>query len=133
MFYHLYQSTIFSFTQLQAKIRVCLTKRRLERGHNAATEIQRVWRGFICQILLQVNMLDIITVQSIIRRHIASSRYSKSLNAASTLQRFFCCIAAKRLFFHLKTMNRAAIKIQGIARGFSIRKKISRKEKIICL
>ena len=122
MFYQLYQLTIFPFTQLQAKISVCLTKPRLERGHNAATEIQKVRREFICQILPQGAMLDIITMQRIIRQHIASLMYSKSLKTASTLQRFFRCIAAKIFFLHLKTINKASIKINGIARGFSFRK-----------
>ena len=60
----------------------CVTK------YWAAIQIQRIWRGFWGQLRLQIDLLDIITVQSCVRRFLASLKAKERLSAVRTLQRF---------------------------------------------
>lgn len=54
--------------------------------HEACVCFQRIWRGFWAQLQYQMLLLDIITVQSVIRRRLVSLRLQKESQTATLLQ-----------------------------------------------
>mmetsp|Transcript_4767 Transcript_4767/g.7432 ORF Transcript_4767/g.7432 Transcript_4767/m.7432 type:complete len:1121 (-) Transcript_4767:244-3606(-) len=92
---------LFRIIKLQAWVRVFLLKKRTRRSNNAATNIQRIWRGFGCQILYQIDMIDILTAQRVARRFIAEKKFQRSLKALLILQCFIRRVTAKREFSKL--------------------------------
>lgn len=52
----------------------------------AAKGVQSIWRGFWSQLKYQVDLLDIVSVQSIVRRRLATRRLGRWLRAASLIQ-----------------------------------------------
>jgi len=64
--------------QLQSLARGYLARESLKAQNNAATKLQTSWRGFFCQFNYQLDLLDIIIVQSIWRRNAAMKYYTRS-------------------------------------------------------
>jgi hypothetical protein len=66
-----------SIIQIQACSRGFLTRSLYLRKKKSACKIQALWRGFSSRFNYQLDLLDIIIVQSICRRKLASFRYVK--------------------------------------------------------
>lgn len=64
--------------------------------NHAAVVIQSAWRGFAAQVEFQMTLLDIITVQSLVRRRIALDTSETMVRALDTLQRASRCWLAKQ-------------------------------------
>lgn len=96
-----YARIMFLMIKLQAMTRGFLARVSTRRWNDSATNIQRIWRGFNCQILYQVDRIDVITTQSIARRFIAVKEYQRSLSALVILQCFMRRVTAKKEFTNL--------------------------------
>jgi len=95
---------------------------------HAAISIQKIWRGFSKQVQFQMDTMDIICVQSISRKFLASRAYQRSITAASAIQRASRCAAARqtrslrKLVLDTQVMN-SVIKIQTSFRSRLMRSK----------
>lgn len=69
----------------------------VKKSRNAAIIIQNAWRGFAGQIQCQLDLLDIITVQSCARRKIAMHQIKLRHRAVGTLQRSFRSATARQI------------------------------------
>lgn len=85
---------------------------RLYHHYECAKQIQRIWRGFWCQLCFQIDKFDVVTVQSCSRRWIAKSKLDKGLFAIHMIQR------SVRIFLHQRNLlrNRASVTLQCFAR-----------------
>ncbi|VEU37479.1 unnamed protein product [Pseudo-nitzschia multistriata] len=62
----------------------------------SATIIQSLWRCFSKQVQFQVDVMDIVCVQSECRRYLAFRTYKRIVLATTVVQRAFRCAAAKQ-------------------------------------
>jgi abnormal spindle-like microcephaly-associated protein len=113
---------------LQALIRGHFSRRLQIVKVKAATEIQRVWRGFTAQVLFHIDKLDIITVQSLMRRNIAARKCNKKQVALRKIQAFSRMILTMRKVeqyrIHLmieSSRHQAALLFQSAFRGYICR------------
>ncbi|KAL7482502.1 hypothetical protein ACHAW6_008184 [Cyclotella cf. meneghiniana] len=86
----------------------------------AATKIQTIWRSFYCSNDFMVTLGDIIICQSIIRRHIASSKAKalrQELKHAKNLLKILCNMKGLEV-----VEQTSAIKIASVLRGFRCRR-----------
>jgi abnormal spindle-like microcephaly-associated protein len=60
---------------------------RMQQKNEAAVQVQRIWRGFWAQLQFQIDIMDIVTVQSCVRKIFAVKRKQWQLQAVSMLQR----------------------------------------------
>jgi len=109
--------------------RKVLNVKQNERNYEcAAVLIQSLWRGFFKQVQFELDVLDIICVQSICRRYLACRVYRKTLSAASIIQRAFRCSTARwervmrKLVLDTMVME-SSTKIQTVLRGHIARSK----------
>ena len=121
-----YVFTIADVVLIQKNTRRWLAKRHVERlkiqraneGLNvAATEIQRIWRGYQAQMNMLYTLVHIIIVQSVIRRKIALMKFKPMLmehRAATTIQ----CAWRVKVAKQTTTELRSVVKIQAAARGW---------------
>lgn len=105
------------------------------RKNAAATHIQRLYRGYCSRVEYRIDVLDIIAVQSCVRRFVVLQNY-KRLNAASTrLQR--AAVTEIQSFWRMKLVrdeyiemkqakrhNSAAIVIQSASRNWIAGRKL---------
>lgn len=54
--------------------------------HEAATTIQRVWKGFWCLVQYHTDLMDVVAVQACIRRYLATQARRKAIRAATVLE-----------------------------------------------
>ncbi len=103
-------------------------KQKQRQYQESAVLIQKLWRGFSAQVQFQIDILDIICVQSVVRRYIASKAYRTCVSAASVIQRAYKCAAARRerafrkLVLDTMVME-SSTKIQTVVRGHLTRSK----------
>ena len=121
-----YIFTIADIVLVQKTARGWLARRRFEEMkikhredqlYNAATTIQKVWRGYHAQMNMLFTLVHIIIAQSVVRRHLAILKFKPMLaqeRAAVTIQCATRVMIAKRKYNEL----RAARKIQAAARGW---------------
>jgi hypothetical protein len=108
--------------------KILLLKQQQHQYEQSAIAIQKIWRGFSKQVQFQIDMMDVICVQSVCRRHIVSRAYNRSVLAVSLIQRAFRCSAARRerkmrkLVLDTMVME-SSIRIQRAVRGFILRSK----------
>jgi len=106
-------------TAFLLKFNAALTVQRIWRGfwsrsrvvYAAAMTIQRIWRGFWAQLQYQIDLMDIITVQCLVRKLLAAKEYRRRSAAVDAIQK-----AASRMRL-VQEKNRhsrivAAIKIE---------------------
>jgi myosin heavy subunit len=103
-------------------------KQKQRQFEQSAITLQRVWRGFSVQVQYQMDVFDIICVQSIARRYSVSRAYKRGIVALSTIQRAFRCAAARRERALRKLVLdtlvvESSIKIQTAVRGLVSRSK----------
>lgn len=103
-------------------------KQQQRQFEQSAIILQRVWRGFSVQVQYQMDVFDIICVQSIARRSIVSRAHKRSISASSIIQRAFRCAAARREMTLRKLVLdtlvvESSIKIQTALRGLVSRSK----------
>mmetsp|Transcript_36315 Transcript_36315/g.87585 ORF Transcript_36315/g.87585 Transcript_36315/m.87585 type:complete len:1780 (+) Transcript_36315:1382-6721(+) len=68
------------------------------RYQRAATLIQKVWRGFSAQVRFQIEHMDIICVQSVVRRHLACKTVRRRVCAIAKLQGAMRCSIARKTY-----------------------------------
>lgn len=122
---------------------------------NAATIIQRFWRGYSARINYGFDMVDIVTVQSLCRRLIARKRTMRAINAIHSasivIQKVWRGYHAKlsygfdlmdiitaqsicRRFLVRKVIvrsNACAVKVQRVFRGWSCREQFGESQVLI--
>ncbi len=118
--------------QKMARVRrarkVLYFKQKQHEYEQSAIAIQKVWRGFSKQVQFQIDLLDIVCVQSVARRHLASKAYKRTVVATCVIQRAFRCAAARqdtafrKLVLDTMVME-SSIKIQTAFRGYISRSK----------
>lgn len=121
---HTYETMCY-ITRAQALARGFLVRTANARRANevAATAIQSAWRSFAARVAFKQDVLDIIAVQSIIRRRLAirkadlarKSLYSPAITSFQALWRGYAERSARQKFI---VENTAATKIQAHWRGF---------------
>jgi hypothetical protein len=62
----------------------------------AAVEIQRIWRSFWAKLRLQIEVLDIVAVQSCARRYVAAKLTRRRKTAVETLQKYSRVFVSRR-------------------------------------
>ena len=97
---------------------VLVRKRCMQRWRNGATHIQRIWRGFRAQLQYQLDLLDIILVQSTIRKHQAEKLANIRSASVLVVQRMSRGWLARILFAKLCRETAAAVAIQ-VRLGYS--------------
>ncbi|KAG7355751.1 IQ calmodulin-binding motif-containing protein [Nitzschia inconspicua] len=122
-----------SAVAIQSWFRVIEAKKKAEsnRRNKAAISLQRIWRGFLQQVHFQLEILDIICIQSCARRYLTRKRFIAQCCGAFVVQRFFrCTVARKQLVLRKMArnslLNYSAVAIQTFFRGISTRLKFSR-------
>lgn len=84
--------------------------------NRAATTIQSTWRGFSAQVQFQITLMDIISIQSLVRQKLAIRNCNARLRSVAILQRGIRCWLAQRRLEDLsrerKQMNESALIIQ---------------------
>ena len=97
---------------------------------DAAISIQRIWRGFSNQVQFQMDIFDIVCIQSVSRKFLASRAYQRSITSVSTIQRASRCAAARRERSLRKLVldtivTNSVITIQTMFRSHTMRSKFS--------
>ena len=103
--------------QLQGLARGFLCRQRLQKLQRNATAIQTKWRSFYCQFNYQLDLLDIVIVQSLWRMKSVKSRYdavqhARKSHAAIIIQskwRTYSCVTAFRQYVRMYV---AAVTVQ---------------------
>ena len=95
-----YLISVESIILVQKVVRGFNARKKLpfRRYQRAATLIQRVWRGFSAQVRFQMDHMDIICVQSVVRRHLACKLFQRRLCAITTLQGALRCSIARKTY-----------------------------------
>jgi abnormal spindle-like microcephaly-associated protein len=108
------------------RVAQALEAAEFKRREKAATSLQRIWRGFFQQVQFQLEMMDIVCVQSQVRKYLARRRFLVIYHSTLRIQR--CCrCAAARKHLALRRMERntllicSAITIQAILRSNALR------------
>jgi len=63
---------------------------------SAAISIQRIWRGYIGQVLYHMDVMDIILVQCLVRKKIAERRMRQRIHAASVIHRLVATFLTRK-------------------------------------
>lgn len=118
-------------TKIQSLVRSNKQRLQYNEMKQSAITLQKIWRGFSVQVQYQIDILDIVCVQSVVRRHLVSKAQKRRVSAASTIQRAFRCAAARReRKFRQLVLNtlvtESSIKIQSAVRGHLSRSKFLR-------
>eukprot|EP00979_Chaetoceros_neogracilis_P010928 scaffold2620_cov217-Chaetoceros_neogracile.AAC.1 len=103
--------------QTRKRVAIMANTRNDQNAYNAAVMIQKKWRGFSAQMDMLFNLVHIIIVQSIVRRHIALIKYkprSLEYRAAIKIQRCWRTFSQKRNFME----NYCATVIQAVGRRY---------------
>jgi abnormal spindle-like microcephaly-associated protein len=84
----------------------------------AAVELQRVWRGFWAKVLYIIDVQDVISVQSVVRRYQAIRERNLRLNAIRVIQQAvsISCFRARVKQNKVEQMNKACVIIQAHVR-----------------
>lgn len=107
-----YASIIDCTIILQALWRGALEVRRDRARRAGATCIQRIWRGFWTQLHYQMDMLDIVAVQCLVRKQQANQLARRRTHAVATLQSAARLFVAKLVLERKRRERNAAITIQ---------------------
>ena len=122
-----YNETIVRVLYAQACLRRSLVQKSLRAERLAATKLQSVVRTYMVQIFYQIDLLDIIISQSIVRGRIARKKRNRRERAVVEVQSFGRIVLAK-IEFHsrfraletLQRFGRLAITTLESNREFSI-------------
>ena len=106
--------------------KVLFFKQEHRKYEQSAITLQRIWRGFSKQVQFQIDILDIVCVQSMARRYLVSKEYKRSVSATAVIQRAFRCSAARREMTLRKLVldtlvMESSTKIQTVFRGHTFR------------
>ena len=110
----LFASVVHATIQIQAFARGAILVRRALLGswRDSSTCIQRIWRGFWVQMHYQMDLLDIVAVQSVVRRRQAINLALRKEKAVQVIQYNTRGYLAKRLLALLRLERSAAILVQ---------------------
>jgi len=109
-----YAALIEAVIRMQSFTRgaVLVRKTLMRSWYNAATCMQKLWRGFWVQMHYQLDLLDIVTVQCLVRKQ--QSKQGAKLRTASVavLQRTGRIFLARLVLLRLKLEKQATTRIQ---------------------
>ena len=107
--------------QVQSLARGYLTRKRMRNAQNAALIIQKTWRGSLQRLCYELDLLDVVIVQSVARRFLVRKQIEN--RHATTIQktwRSYSCFLA----YQIKLFS--SITIQALWRGYVARKYYAR-------
>jgi abnormal spindle-like microcephaly-associated protein len=126
--YTSFSEALWGFTLLQAHLRGAVDRIIHRRKVAAAIEIQRIFRGFLSQVSFHVDMLDIVTIQSLVRRYLAIRLRNRKEKAISVSQSFIRMQLSMRVLERMKiermieqSRHDAAVMLQSAIRGYACR------------
>ena len=112
-----FKSAIIAIQQIarvrQAR-RVLILKQKHRLHEQSAITLQKIWRGFAMQVQFQIDVMDIICVQSISRRYLVRKAFKRNTIAVSVIQRAFRCATARRE----RTSRKRLLAASAIQRAF---------------
>jgi hypothetical protein len=104
---------------IQAAARGWQVRRRLNYRYRAASKIQCLWRSFSAQVQFQLDLLDIVAVQSVARRKLAIIMLKRAHAFAVVIQKaarrrfaFVCVVRRRKHLAEQQRTKESASKIQ---------------------
>jgi myosin heavy subunit len=113
----LYSIFLDSAISLQKVVRGHLSRKtnHFQRCSSAATTIQNAWRSFSVQVQFQMNLLDIISIQTLFRCREAKKKRESRIQSVAVLQSACRCALARRVRKSLFDEKRRKIQSENAA------------------